>query len=179
MTDRDKEKDRQDAGRNKKQSDHLPRRIYLPIIALAVEFLFFKGSFPEWFVFLTEYSLLFWFVLLNLRNWGSGPYFIGVGTLLNFAVIVANGFRMPVWPSFFAERGSIELMNALIKDEIFGYAAMGPGSKLPILADIIGISFYGDLVGFASIGDLFLLLGAVILIYHIVTCSKGSHISDE
>ncbi len=146
----------------------LPKRIYLPLLAFAVEILLSRGGFPEWFVFTLEYGLLFWFVLINLKGRGTWPYWIGGGTLLNFAVIAANGFRMPVWPSFFENSGNSHIMEALISGDIFGYTPVGSGTKLPFLADIIGFSVYGDIIGFASIGDLFLVAGAGILIYHII-----------
>ena len=164
---------RQRAHKRSSLSGSIPFRIYLPLLALAVEILFSRGSFPEWFVFSLEYGLLFWFVLSNLRGWGIGPYLIGAGTLLNFAVIVVNGFYMPVWPSYFEMFGKGEILNALLNGEVFGYTLAGAETKLPFLADVIGFSFYGDLVGFASIGDIFLMLGIIILLYRVVSGGRG------
>jgi hypothetical protein len=147
----------------------LPEKLYLPVLAFAVELIFSRAFFPEWFVFLIEYGILFWFVLSNIRGNGAWPCWIGLGTLLNFAVISANGFRMPVWSSFLEESGGFELLNSLQQGEVFGYTLVDESTRLPFLADVIGLSFYGDLVGFASLGDLFLLLGAVVLLCRIIS----------
>jgi len=146
----------------------MPVKLYLPFLAFAAEFLLSRGGFPEWFVFPFEYGLLLWFVLANIKGRGSWPYWIGAGTILNFAVISANGFYMPVWPSFFADSGKSELIEALLNGDIFGYTVVDAGTRLPFLADVVGFSFYGDLIGFASIGDLLLLVGACILLYKVI-----------
>lgn len=146
----------------------MPVKLYLPLLAFAVEFLLSRGGFPEWFVFPLEYGLLFWFVLANIRGRGSWPYWIGAGTILNIAVISANGFYMPVWPSFFIDFGKQGLMDSLLNGDVFGYTLVDTSTRLPFLADVIGFSFYGDLIGFASVGDLLLLVGAGVLLYKII-----------
>jgi hypothetical protein len=147
----------------------LPEKLYLPILAFAVEMILSRALFPEWLVFSIEYGLLFWFVLSNVKGRGTWPYWIGAGTLLNFAVISANGFRMPVWSSFFAESDKAGLLDALRQGEVFGYTLVNESTRLPFLADVIGFSFYGDLVGYASLGDLLLLVGAGVLLYGIIS----------
>ncbi len=149
----------------------MPVKLYLPLLAFAVEFLLSRGGFPEWFVFPVEYGLLLWFVLANIRQRGSWPYWIGTGTILNLAVISANGFCMPVWPSFFVDSGKQGLMDSLLNGDVFGYTLVDASTRLPFLADVIGFSFYGDLIGFASAGDLFLLVGAGVLLYKITVGS--------
>jgi hypothetical protein len=156
----------------------LPEKLYLPVLAFAVEIVFSRAFFPEWFVFSIEYGLLFWFVLSNVRGNGTWPYLIGLGTLLNFAVISANGFRMPVWSSFFGESGKGELIDALHRGEVFGYTLVEESTHLPFLADVIGFSFYGGIVGFASLGDLFLLVGVGIILYRIMS-GRGSYRRDS
>ena len=85
---------------------------------------------------------------------------------------MVNGFYMPVWPSYFEMFGKGEILNALLNGEVFGYTLAGAETKLPFLADVI-VSFYGDLVGFASIGDIFLMLGIIILLYRVVSGGRG------
>ena len=156
------------AQRHVKLTGKLPEKLYLPVLAFAAEIILSRGSFPEWFVFPIEYGLLFWFVLSNIKRRGAWPHWIGAGTLLNITVISINGFRMPVWPSFFAGSGDAELLNSLQNGDIFGYTLVDASTRLPFLADVIGFSFYGDLIGFASLGDLVLLAGAGILLYRTI-----------
>lgn len=141
----------------------MPRKLYLPILAFAVEFVFSKGPFPEWSVYPLEYGLLFWFVIINIKNRGSWPYFVGIGTFLNFLVISLNGFRMPVWTPTLAKYGGLGTIDKIISGNYFGYTLVEPSTRLPFLADVIGISFNNKLMGFASLGDVFLLLGAILL----------------
>ncbi len=152
-------------------ANQLPRRLYLPILAFAMEFVFSKGPFPEWTVLPIEYGLLLWFVVSNLRGRGSWPYWIGVGTLSNLLVIALNGFKMPVWPTFLEGGGKIAVFEAIMNGEFFGYIPVTATTRLACLADVIGISFQGSLIGFASLGDVFLLIGVVVLLGRIFRTS--------
>ncbi|HZK01726.1 MAG TPA: DUF5317 family protein [Anaerovoracaceae bacterium] len=150
----------------------MPDRLYLPILAFAAEFIFSKGPFPEWVVIPFVYILVFWFVISNLKGRGSWPYFIGVGTLLNFIVISLNDFKMPVWPSLLKGGGKVEILGTIVNGEFFGYVPVGPSTKLAFLADVIGISFQGELIGLASFGDILLLIGAIILVCRMFKASS-------
>lgn len=149
-------------------NERLPEKIYLPLLALAAEMILSRVPFPEWVVFPVVYGILFWFVLANCKGRGAWPYVIGAGTLLNIGVIGANGFKMPVWPWFFQGSGDEKVMEALLRGDIFGYTLADMSTRLPFLADVIGFSFYGKIIGFASIGDLLLLVGVLLLLYRIV-----------
>lgn len=151
-----------------KRKYYLPRRIYLPILAFAMEYIFSKGPIPEWSVFPIEYGLLLWFVISNLKGRGSWPYWVGAGTLCNFIVIAFNGFKMPVWSAFLKETGKIAALESIMRGDFFGYIPVTANTKLPYLADVIGVSFQGNLIGFASVGDIFLLIGVAILLSRIL-----------
>ncbi len=154
--------------------NQFPEKVYLPILAFGGEFLFSRGDFPEWAVFLFVYGLLFWFVLANIKGRGFWPYWIGLGTLMNFAVIAVNDFRMPVWPSFFGSDGESGILEKITEGDYFGYTLVDSSTMLPILGDLIGISCAGRFLGFASIGDLLLLVGVFVLLTRIVNTSENS-----
>jgi hypothetical protein len=142
-----------------------PEKLYLPILALAVETVLPYLSAPTWATFSVEYFLILSFVFYNLKLKSLWPYWMGAGALMNFTVIAANGFNMPVSPSVFSPQVDQVFFESLINGEIYGYTLANAGTVLPFLGDIIGISPFGRLMGFASIGDVLLLVGAAIAIY--------------
>ena len=154
--------------------NQFPDKLYLPILAFGGEFLFSRGNFPEWAVFPFVYGLLFWFVLANIKGRGFWPCWIGLGTLMNFAVIVANDFRMPLWPSFFGSEGESGILEKIAEGDYFGYTLADSSTMLPFLGDVIGISCAGRFVSFASIGDILLLVGVFILLTRLVNTSENS-----
>jgi hypothetical protein len=142
----------------------LPRRLYLPILAFATKFIFAMGHFPEELIFPLVYGLLFWFIISNIKKNGVWPYLVGLGTLSNFIVIALNGFKMPVWPSFLGAAGRLKVLEGISHGDYFGYILVGPDTKVPFLADVIGISYFDKLLGFASIGDILLIIGVAVII---------------
>ncbi len=145
----------------------LPQKLYLPILAFATEIIFSALQAPPWMTFSIEYLLIIAFIFYNIKAKSSWPYWIGAGTLMNFTVIAANKFTMPVSPSVFSPQVDNALLESLIQGDIYGYSLSGADTVLPFLGDIIGISPFGELIGFASIGDLLLLGGAAIAVYRI------------
>lgn len=142
-----------------------PEKLYLPILAFAVEMILPRFFAPQWAVFSIEYLLILSFVLCNIKLKSLWPYWMGVGALMNFTVIATNQFSMPVSPSVFSPEVDEAFFESLLSGNIYGYTLANPGTVLPFLGDIIGISPFGQLIGFASIGDLFLLIGAGLAIY--------------
>ena len=144
----------------------LPLKLYLPLLAFATEIVFSRLSAPPWLTFCLEYFLIILFVFYNLKAKSVWPYWIGAGTLMNFSVIAANKFTMPVSPSVFSPQVDDALLASLLRGDIYGYSLSGSDTVLPFLGDIIRISPFGGLIGFASIGDLLLLAGAAVAFYH-------------
>lgn len=142
-----------------------PEKLYLPVLAFAVEVVFSRLLLPPSMMFLIEYVLILAFVFFNIKLKSLWPYWMGAGALANFTVIAANGFRMPVSPSVFSPQVDQVFFEALLNGEIYGYTLANAGTTLPFLGDIIGISPFGKLMGFASVGDVFLLIGAIVALY--------------
>jgi hypothetical protein len=144
----------------------LPEGIILPVLAFVAEFLAVRSLFfPEWVQLNLVYFLLFWFVFRN-RDRGAWPLWFGFGTLLNYIVIAANGYRMPVLPSLMAGLPD-HVVDSLINGEIFGYMLADSGTRLVFLGDVIAVPFLGEFVGFASVGDFFLGIGVGLLAYRL------------
>ena len=140
-----------------------PEKLALPFLAFAIEAVFSRIQiFPEWVIIPLFYILLFWFIVCNLRR-GVWAYLFGAGTLLNFAVITANGFHMPVSAALFAESAYRDVYDTLANGDLFGYELAGAGTKISFFGDIFAFAPGGDLIGFASIGDLFLLVAILLL----------------
>ncbi len=131
----------------------------LPILAFLLEAAFQAASrfvrLPEGALalqVLIQYAALLLFAWLN-RRFDPGAWIAGAGALCNFAVIALNGFCMPVSPTS-------QAAEMLAAGEIYGYALQAPSTRLAWLGDVIPIAG-----GFASIGDLLLIVGAVRLLY--------------
>lgn len=140
-----------------------PEKPALPFLAFALEAIFSRITvIPPFIVIPLVYFLLFWFIACNLRQ-GIWVFVFGIGTLLNFAVIAANGLRMPVSEALFRDNSWQDVYLSLLNGEIFGYEAAGAQTKLGFLGDIFALAPGGELLGFASVGDLFLLLGVLLL----------------
>jgi hypothetical protein len=147
---------------------NLPNNLILPILAFSIEALFSSDPvYPSWMVLLTAYGLLFWFCISNIRK-GTWSMLVFIGTLMNFAVISANGFRMPVLAGTFERIIKAPIMTALSRGEVFGYVLADSHTRLLFLSDIIAINPFGHLFGFASIGDIVMGAGICILAYQIV-----------
>lgn len=117
-----------------------------------------------------QYVLLLIFALrFRRRAWAV---LFGLGTAANFLVIAMNGFRMPVSQAVLSSAGS-QLIAQLTAGEIPGYTLQTAQTHLPFLGDILAV---GPL-GFASVGDLLLGLGAGLLAYRLLMaqCDNEKH----
>jgi hypothetical protein len=121
---------------------------------------------PRRALFLLSYIILSGFVLLNLRRIGIA--IIGIGLILNFLPIVANGGLMPVTPETLA-RGDFP--------EDVQLGEWVPGSKDVLLAEEdVRLGALGDrfvLDSFAgtiaySIGDVIIAVGLVALLVELL-----------
>lgn len=112
-------------------------------------------------VCLTQYSLLFLFILRNHRRpvW---PLLAFAGTMMNFLVIVLNGGCMPV-ASALLDGGA--RLNQLTQGRIYAYCLMDENTRLPMFGDVIRLGAAGQTLGYASIGDVVLCLGVGILFF--------------
>lgn len=144
---------------------------WLIILAVLMHRMPFALSAPSSFVELKKallvlsYVLLLWALSRNLHLWSMR--ILTLGTVLNFAAIVANGGLMPVSPEARLQAG----MTALGQSGFGKVLPEGTGVLLPIdetnlrfLSDIIPVSLVG---GVFSYGDI--LIGAGLLIFFIET----------
>lgn len=118
-------------------------------------------------VCLLQYSLIFAFLLLNLKRpvW---PVFALLGSLGNFLVILLNGGCMPVSAALVDAQTA--RMEQLVQNEIYAYCLANEQTKLVFLGDILRIGPAGMPFGFASIGDGILCVGIAILFFQLVKC---------
>ena len=96
--------------------------------------------------------------MVNYRLWW-GTLGIALGTISNFTVIAANGWRMPVSPV------AANLSQIIAPAERLGYFMATPSAKLMFLGDIIPLPI-PLIAGYLSVGDILLSVGVVLLIYH-------------
>lgn len=131
----------------------------LPILAFLLEAAFQAASryvrLPDGALalqVLIQYAALLLFAWRN-RRFDPGAWAAGAGALCNFAVITLNGFCMPV-------SSTSQAAGMLAAGEIYGYALQDASTRLAWLGDVIPLAG-----GFASVGDLLLIAGAVRLLY--------------
>ena len=145
---------------------HAPLKlVMLPCFALLIEASFGKlvaleGIAPSvwlgWTVGL-EYSLLALFILVNWKR--KGMKMLGAATLANFAVMVANGFRMPVTPIIERYPELAVFSERIIAGELPEYVLVSWDGPLWFLGDTIPM--FG---GLASVGDILMAIGMMQLI---------------
>ncbi|ABR49819.1 conserved hypothetical protein [Alkaliphilus metalliredigens QYMF] len=111
---------------------------------------------------LTVYILLFWGLAANIGQRGFS--LIGVGVLLNFIVIMANGGRMPVDISGIQHMISQESIDILQNAKSLTHIAANETTRIWILGDIIHLRRPYPMPKSLSIGDVFMMIGIFILI---------------
>ncbi len=114
-----------------------------------------------------SYAVLIWALFRNFHL--RSMRLLALGTLLNFAAIVANGGLMPVSP----EARQLAHMTLLDPSRLGGILPEGSGvllplqsTNLPMLTDVIPSSF---LRGVFSVGDVIIAFGMVLLIISAAT----------
>jgi hypothetical protein len=146
------------------------RALWLVLSALILQFLIFplfseRPLLPYATVPLhvLSYLLVFVFLLLNLRV--SGLIAIGVGALLNFAAIAANGGRMPASATALARAGLIETADRLTMSGAHGNVLlMSEGTRVNVLGDWLYLPGWIPFATAFSIGDVLILIGIAWLI---------------
>lgn len=102
------------------------------------------------------FSYIFW-DLLKKKDFfpAGGSCLVALGALSNFAVVAANSGKMPI---------KVELSPYFYLEYPTKYVDIGPNTHLNFLADIF-LLYSSDTLKFAaSIGDIFMVAGVVILI---------------
>lgn len=105
----------------------------------------------------TEYLLLTIFIWLNYRM--RGMDMLGAATLVNYIVIAANGYRMPVTPIIYQYPNLYHFVERIQTGKLPEYVLVDWNGPFWFLGDTLPI---GN--GLASIGDLLMALGVMIII---------------
>ncbi|MDI6894306.1 MAG: DUF5317 domain-containing protein [Bacillota bacterium] len=120
---------------------------------------------PAWWTGLLNvlgYFLAMFALASNLRL--PGMRLVGVGLLLNLAVIAANGGRMPVSAAALQAVGLGRLVPALASGDVPTHTLMGDHTRLAFLGDVFRLPPpYWRPCAF-SLGDAVLAVGAFLLI---------------
>lgn len=139
---------------------HLPLRglglvALAAVLRLAVERGALPGPWLPW-MFPAAHLVLLGTALANLRVAGMG--LLAAGTLLNLAVIAANGGRMPVSPEAVTALAGTPGLARLARGDDPVHVLLTPGARLPYLADVLFL-IPAPFLGVFSAGDLLAAAG--------------------
>ncbi|EKP94629.1 DUF5317 domain-containing protein [Thermaerobacter subterraneus] len=112
-----------------------------------------------------------------------GAAFLITGTLANALVIMANGGRMPVseWAVRVAAGGAdrATALTLLRMEDSLTHQLLGPGTRLPWLADIIPLPRPFPFPSVASAGDVVLAIGLMWLILAAMGKRAGTAVDES
>jgi len=146
------------------------RGLWLILPALLIQILIFplgphepivKVGTP--YLHLLSYLFLLAFIFLNRRYFEI--LIMGIGLVLNFVVIAANGGYMPASAEAL-RRAGMEDIAAILEQGLYhgNTVLMSPETRLNLLGDWLYLPAVVPLANAFSIGDLFLALGIVLLL---------------
>lgn len=145
------------------------RGLWLPLagILLHGSFSFLPGFALRYAAVITttDYLCILAFLFLN-RQRKVPAALMASGSLSNFAVIAANGFRMPVSPAALAMYPGMT-PEAVYAQKVNYFIAQN-GANLYLLGDVIPVPLHG-LSAFISVGDLFIGSGLMLFIMWVLT----------
>ena len=108
------------------------------------------------------YYLLIVFVLRNFKV--NGMLIIGIGFILNAAVIFANKGFMPVDTAMGLKYNFEHTLYDLHNQHIFGHIILNPLTKLTFLADVINVPPPYPWPKTISVGDIFIDIGVIVMV---------------
>jgi hypothetical protein len=164
------------------QLGQLPLRCgWLILIAFFLQVVVFSSQFESlgWSdqlgpaLYVSSILLLLLAVGLNLSL--GGMKILGIGLLLNFLVIAANRGYMPVHPDSLARSGMVHRAELLRSQETVSNSTLWTDeTRLPFLADIFYLPSYLPFSNVFSIGDIFIGIGAFILVLQAMQGDNGT-----
>ncbi|HEU5316117.1 MAG TPA: DUF5317 domain-containing protein [Chloroflexota bacterium] len=144
----------------------------LPALAFLVQLVVFVRL-PDAFsavapsLHLTTLALLVIFLAANVRY--RGLLVVGVGLLLNVAVIAANGGYMPVRPTDLARAGFPAVAARLAQGQTYQKSvALDDSTRFPYLADVLPLPLPGP-DRLLSLGDVFVAAGTFLFLQEALT----------
>lgn len=111
------------------------------------------------FVYAAAFVLLATAMWLNRRS--PAFFLIGVGLLLNLAVVAANGGKMPVSADGLVRAGFANYVQPLKAERVVTHRLMDEGTRLPFLASTHVLTKPYPLPKVFSLGDAILAIGAL------------------
>jgi hypothetical protein len=144
---------------------------WLVLLGLAIQVVVFGDLLPATAlhgglvraIHLASYLLLLAGLALNLRV--GALRVLGLGAFANALVIAANGGYMPVLPEAARAAGVLGRLEAAARQEVVTNAVLlDERTLLPFLGDVFAIPAGLPLANAFSIGDVFIGLGALLLI---------------
>jgi hypothetical protein len=110
-------------------------------------------------LYLATYPLGVAFVVLNRRV--PGLWIVGLGALLNFVVIAANGGVMP------ASAQAMRTAGLVTEPGVYANSAILAHPKLAFLGDVFALPRSLPLANVYSIGDLIIVFGAAYTVHRV------------
>lgn len=108
---------------------------------------------------LVSYALAFTWVVANRHVAGLGV--VALGGALNLAAIVANGGQMPASPEAMARAGLSDTATHFVNSGVTEHPRLLP------LGDVFAVPADWPLANVFSLGDVVLVLGALVTIHHL------------
>jgi len=144
------------------------RRVELIFVAFLIEAS--TGAIPRivpgadqrllWLWVTIEYLFLFLFIWYNRNR--KEILVLGIGILLNFAVIMANQGSMPISQDILKIPSLAEKFQSIVSGGLSEYHLMTESTILWFLGDIFYVPILDP--GFMSIGDIIIAIGVFLLI---------------
>lgn len=123
-------------------------------------------------IYVITYLVLLAGMWLNRHIYGM-PY-IGVGTILNFLAIVANGGRMPVSGPVLLRVGLGYTLELFQKGRVYTHALIDEGTRLAFLGDVIPLPRPYPWPEALSPGDILIVVGIFLLVNRAMKPFKAS-----
>jgi len=165
-------------GRFRKLAQLEVRRIELILIPFFIQYILVQigerqiGWFEGWgqYLHLSSYVLLLSGIWCNRHL--KEMWIFGIGVLVNFIVIAANGGQMPVSPVALEKAGMIQMLSILQSKSYVIHTVLDSRTKLKILADIIPLPPPYPRPRVVSVGDIIMGAGIFFLIQNYMTEKK-------
>jgi len=130
-------------------------------LGILVGLLTFPGE-ENWIrtaLYLATYPLTAAFVIVNRRV--PGLWIVGIGALLNFAAIAANGGVMP------ASAQALRAAGLVADPDVYSNSAVLADPRLLFLGDVFAIPRSWPFANVYSVGDVVIVLGAAYTVHRV------------
>jgi len=122
-------------------------------------------------IYTLSFCALLYAIWCNRRLTGAGLLF--VGTVANLVAVISGGGRMPVAPDRLADLGGLATLAQLGTGQSPIHTLARPGTLWYWLGDWIPVPSITGRATLVSIGDLFLLLGLIVVVERLMRATGG------